>query len=537
MKYLLGRKRSNRLLPLGVSIVFTIINLHTLNIGLLPADDHEIVMASGNAIGSWLHSEAFQPWLRWRPSYYTMRYLETMLWHNNAFAWHLTRLIGISSGIYLLCLSSIKIIGPATGSLLGIALVFSPVLNDFAQILGPAETYCFFGLSLWAFGCTGLLEWFGLLKNECFQARNKMSSGWHAFLVLIGSVIAAGSKENLVILMLPNLWMLYKSMSLQKSIITGRNTKIMLGIASSSMVPMAIFLANLYFNSSKDIYSKSLSPGIWEMIEYIVNSFSIGGLLVSCATIFTLGKSIVDRRLGRNDIILAFLLLMSIWSVYVNRQIIPFYSAHRYALLHQLGIYGMFFIVISNWSQDLTKWGDGLGKAGFSTILLAIIIPGINLMLHNNAASASKAAESSRWQIFTSSVANFHKKTKLPIVIVSTNWIKSYELSYSAARFLRFAFGVNPQHIHLSYVPDSDTRTRQKDEFQSRLESEILNPKTLESHLLSSPGGIVDLQKSPIFISAPKNMTGEIICADPINSQDEKARLLFAKKCAHLISF
>ena len=397
MKYSFDQNKYSGLLPLGLALVFILINLHVLRIGLLPIDDHEIIMASRDPIGSWLHSEAFQPWQRWRPSYYTIRYLESLLWQSNAVAWHLTRLIGISMGIYLLCMSSIKIVGPTTGMLLGIALVLSPILNDLAQTLGPAEIYCFLGLSLWAYGCTGLLESFGLLNIKYSPPTKKAHQRWHSFFMLIGSAIAAGSKENLVILIAPNLWMLHNCISLQKLLNIERGVKIMLGAASISMFPIVIFLGNLYANSGKDIYSKSLRPGAIEMLEYLVNSFSFGGLVVACASIFSLSKSIANRGLGAKDIILAFLLFMSIWSVYINRQIIPFYSEHRYALLHQLGIFGMFFLVVSHWSWDLAKWGGRVKKLSFhwqSLYLELILLCVIMLSQHQKLPQAAVGSAS-----------------------------------------------------------------------------------------------------------------------------------------------
>jgi hypothetical protein len=542
MRGFLGRNKVPNLICIACAVAFIAINLHVLAIGLLPTDDHEIVMASSDPLGSWLNSEALRPWSRWRPSYYTIRYLEALLWQNNAFAWHAARLIAIGAGICLLSLSSIKIIGKATAILLGITLVFSPVLNDLVQILGPAETYCFLGLSLWAYGCTGLLESIGLLSNECDASPegsiSKARSSWlYSLFVLMGSLIAAGSKENLVILIFPNLWLLYQSMFLAKPMILQRGTKITLAIASLCMLPMIAFLGILYSSSGQDIYSKSLKPSSIELLKYTAKSFHIGGLAVAGVSLLTLLRSAVKRKFATREYILAFLLFMSVWSIYFNRDVTPFYSGSRYALLHQLGILGMFFMIISYWFADLSKWGDTFKKLSFSAICLTIIIPGSILALRNNAASSTRAAQSARWRGFTLSVADLHKKTNLPIFIVSSHWINSYESSYSAARFLRFMHGVNPKNIYLSYAPDYETKSREKDDFQVALESSIQNPKGLDNHLRSPSGGVVTLQKPLISRGATQNNNSERICADPIGSTDKDVQLLLQNNCKRTVSF
>lgn len=513
-----------------------------LAIGLLPTDDHEIVMASSDPLGSWLNSEALRPWSRWRPSYYTIRYLEALIWQNNAFAWHAARLISIGVGICLLSLSSIRIIGKSTAVLLGITLVLSPVLNDLVQILGPAETYCFLGLSIWAYGCTGLLKSFGLINNECNTSSEEVigeaGPSWMSSLfVLLGSIIAVGSKENLVILVFPNLWLLYQSMFLTNQTTLHRGTKITLAIASLCMLPMIVFLGMLYTSSGQDIYSKSLKPSSIEILKYTAKSFHVGGLAVAGASLLTLLISAAKRRFAAKEYILAFLLFMSIWSVYFNRDGTPFYSPSRYALLHQLGILGMFFMIVSYWSMDLAKWGDTFKKLSFSAFCLAIIIPGSIVVLRNNATSASRAEQSTRWRSFTSSVAYLHKKTNLPIVIVSSHWVKSYEASYSAARFLRFMHGVNPKNIYLSYAPDYETKSREKDNFQFGLESNIKNPQGLDGSLRSPSGGIVVLQNPLIPSGSTQNNDSGRICADPIGSKDKDVQLLLRNSCTKTVSF
>ena len=542
VKKFLSRNKVPNLICIACAVAFIAINLHVLAIGLLPTDDHEIVMASSDPLGSWLNSEALRPWSRWRPSYYTIRHLEAQLWQNNAFAWHAARLIGIGAGICLLSLSSIRIIGKATAFLLGITLVFSPVLNDLVQILGPAETYCFLGLSLWAYGCTGLLKSFGLLNNEretsSAETISEAKSSWlYSFFVLLGSIIAAGSKENLVILIFPNLWLLYQSMSLTEPMILQRGTKITLLVASLSMLPVIVFLGFLYSNSGQDIYSKSLRPSSIEILKYTAKSFQIGGLAVAGVSLLTILRSIAKRRFATREYILAFLLFMSIWSIYFNRDGTPFYSGSRYALLHQLGILGMFFMMISYWSADLARWGETVKKVSFSAICLAIIIPGSILALRNNTVSASRAAQGAQWRSFTSSVSDLHKKTNLPIVIVSSHWINSYEASYSAARFLRFMHGVNPKSIYISYIPDYETRSRKKDDFQFRLESGIKNPKKLDKALRSPSGGIVILEKTLISRPANRNNESGAICADPVGSIDKEVQLLLQTNCKKSVLF
>lgn len=468
----------------ALGALFFIANWHVLTIGFLPTDDHEIVMMSHDPWAAWLHSEVFQPSSRWRPSYYSLRALEVVAWGNAPVLWHIARLIAVGSAVAMFSASAAALMGPATGLLFGIALVFAPVLYGFSSILGPAETYCFLGLAIWSLGCTGLLQTIQSTHDPASLSRTKTwlsvpcHSNINAGLIFFGSIIAAGSKENLIILLLPNLWLLWKSAQAGASKDYGSKVStFLLALACFSLVPLFIFLLRLSLTSGKDIYENSLSPGSAELLYVTIKSLhKLGALLVSVSVATVL---IRINRTGLDALarVMIFLSLMCVWSPLFNRQVIRFYDSHRYAMMHQIALLALFFCLVSLWTGDLGRWGFKIRKGLFACIAIPILAGGGSLVHKNFLESEWLSTKSKHWLEYLTRINQAHQVNTSPVAIISTHWLNTFEAATSTARFLQYYFKVDPRQVAIFYFPDRESQLRSKDRFQVMLEESIRNPE------------------------------------------------------------
>ncbi len=183
-----------------------------LGSALVLIDDHEILrflgadrrlsipeipalLQSSTEVGEWGQRS------RLRPVYYALRMLETSLWGDDATLWFASRvvllaLIGGGFGALMLYLARGKTpgLGRAIGAsfLAGIGtllIVSMPAWTDIVRRLGPSEIYLGAGLVLFATG--SYLVWGSPAR----------SLGW--VVLVLGFVIALGSKENAITLAVP----------------------------------------------------------------------------------------------------------------------------------------------------------------------------------------------------------------------------------------------------------------------------------------------------------------------------------------------
>ena len=170
-------------------------------------DDHEIMMFIGTAqnlalksipsaiVQTELNTNSQLP--RFRPSYFGLRIFESVAWGKDAQLWYLIRIsIGVLLSITIanICLTFTN--GYIASGFLIWALS-QPYWISIIGRAGPGETYCVLG------SCLAIL---GLLSLHNSEYRLKKA----LFFTLIGIVIAAGSKENFLVMGLIPIWILYK---------------------------------------------------------------------------------------------------------------------------------------------------------------------------------------------------------------------------------------------------------------------------------------------------------------------------------------
>ena len=127
---------------------------------------------------------------RYRPGYYTLYILESLVWGADPFWWYLSRLVMAAVFVFACTYVMARVYGWASGAFF-VLLVFSyPYWKDIWSRLGPGESYCAFGLAL----ITIAFERLWTLKRPQWY--------W-SLLLAVGVFIAAGAKENFVLLLFP----------------------------------------------------------------------------------------------------------------------------------------------------------------------------------------------------------------------------------------------------------------------------------------------------------------------------------------------
>lgn len=269
-----------RIFPLFIFIIFGyFLTAGNFNARLGMIDDHEIALFLGpdgripayeiprvigtTEVGKW------GTYLRYRPSYYTLRVVETALFRDNAVLWYVSRYILFVGSMYLgfLILSSFV---PRLVSYFFIFVLFTlPFWPDLMTRLGPSEIYTVPGLLLFAYG---------LQKNKLLP-------------LSLGYVLCVGSKENFLILfplLLVWIYSMWKSGRMaRRSLIT-----VLLLSVYTFFITGGILLATS--RAGTDIYGVDIS------YRYRVTKF-----------IYDIPRIIRDRRVLPVFILIAASLLLS----------------------------------------------------------------------------------------------------------------------------------------------------------------------------------------------------------------------------------
>lgn len=252
---LLEKYRTVFICLFSLCIVFTIFGKN-IQAQWGPIDDHEIVSYLGtdqrlsvselpNILAN---SEATKPGitLRYRPVYQMLRVLEVLLWGNNPTLWYGFRLILLVVSVALVCLVLNRSFGFFLSMLLIIYIFTYQMWADMFARLGPSETYSVLGLALYVFGVDQLIH----------QMKAKQAVSTSAILTwFIGTFICVGSKENFVLLLIPNL-ALYAYAFIQKE-----KSKLFWFASATAMI-WILFVASAFsmaaFRSGTDVYGRSV---------------------------------------------------------------------------------------------------------------------------------------------------------------------------------------------------------------------------------------------------------------------------------------
>jgi len=232
-------------LPVLVMILFGYFLLsNNFKAGLGMIDDHEIAMFLGSdgkicvsEIPSLLFSTEvgqFGKALRYRPSYYFLRILESLLWQDKAILWYGFRYLMLVLSLVL----GFKLMSSFYPKIISYLFIFysltMPFWPDLLTRLGPSEIYTVPGLMLFLFG---------------FSKKNQF---WLTF----GYLVCVGSKENFLFLF-PIVLGLFIYKVIKKQVNKVELLSYLLMIGYTLFIGLAITLATK--NSGADVYGTAIS--------------------------------------------------------------------------------------------------------------------------------------------------------------------------------------------------------------------------------------------------------------------------------------
>jgi hypothetical protein len=288
-------------------------NNFSAKLGLI--DDHEIAMFLGSdgqvkisefiptvmstEVGKW------GTYLRYRPSYYTLRVLETMLWRDNAMLWYLSRYVMLVVAMWL----GWKIMSRYFPKILSYVFIFYlmtiPFWTDLLTRLGPSEIYGIVAIPLFIYG---------LLEKKLWM-------------ITVGYMVAVGAKENFLVLF--PILLLYTGYRAYTKAISQKDI-----IATVGMTVYTLFIVGAIQTATAqagaDIYGASISYSdrlvrLYSYKRYIVESrhlqaailiFGVG-LIKLVSDVYKKGKAILHKNLILNHLIAGSLVGTSILSQYI----------------------------------------------------------------------------------------------------------------------------------------------------------------------------------------------------------------------------
>lgn len=218
-------------------------------------DDHEIVdmLGSDRRISLWeiptkISQTEVSHWgqsVRYRPSYYILRVMESFLWRGNPQLWYAVRIVFLAIFLFVLVKLAAKEISLLVGFAFAIFVMTSGYWSDVWARLGPGEIYSVLGVSIYAY------SFYKIIKAN--SIKNSSIFAWIG--IFIGGFIAAGSKENFVLLALPSLFLIVRY--LHKKQINLKLVLPFLQVLYSLFIALGIVIA--IKKSGQDIYMNEIT--------------------------------------------------------------------------------------------------------------------------------------------------------------------------------------------------------------------------------------------------------------------------------------
>ncbi len=307
-------------LPLMVFAVFgfyLVGNNFQAKLGMI--DDHEIAMFLGadgvikpTEIPSVIMSTEVGKWgtyLRYRPSYYSLRVIESALWRDNATLWYFSRYLMLVFGMWIGWKIAAIYFPKIVAYIFIFYLMTIPFWSDLLTRLGPSEIYGIIAIPLFVYGII----------------RSKL------WMIATGYVVAIGAKENFLILF--PILLLYVIYRIYKKLITHREV-VVYGLISLYTLFIVLAIAKATASAGADIYGASISYSdrfalLYSYKRYIVESRHLQlALMVFTAGTMNLGVMIYQKGLAilRRNIIVNHLLVALVVGILIISQYI-FYNS------------------------------------------------------------------------------------------------------------------------------------------------------------------------------------------------------------------
>jgi len=424
-------------------------------------DDHEIMQFSPKAhplsfseiIPTLLTKTDINPSAaipRFRPVYYLFRLIETRIWHSvGPEGWYLARMIAFAIMLITFYIFFKKVNGQILAFLLTLQISTFNIWPDIFSRLGPSDAYCVLGVSLFLIGTTLILS---------------RKSNWMSWLVLlIGTVIAVGSKEPMVIMLVPFGLILF--FHIQKK----PENKVFPIIAFGLSILWTVWIFFVVYTrlklTSSDVYGNSVdliarlsvifSPENEQMIWYgLVLFFAIVGLVGLIKSINQNTKQLFRFLfLGMLGLLA---LLFSQQFFYTN----VFLLRYRFPMLLAIPL---FISLLHYVGQNLAKTNPILSISRSTSLVVGVVI--LTFFIHPSiwgSINESSKINTNKTNYFISRVdiaeSYLTQNPDASLVLYGNDPGSDYETSASYTEFLRARSINNPIYILRDPGPDFETQ-------------------------------------------------------------------------------
>lgn len=429
---------------------------------------------------------------RYRISYYFIRLFETILWKDHAFLWYAFRM-GIA---ILFSFSIIRIFNryfSLTISIIFLMTVFSlRYWSDIFSRLGTGEVYAVLGVGLILIS----------LAKYDYQNENPI---WVYVFVSLGVVIASGSKENFIVLILLPIFILFFERS------RSFNWLQRLTLASSILFVLITFLSLcLFFAKSRvDVYGNSvlLSDRIPLLLTRFENGLVlnmlvlIGGVLLFGALFYAREKKNIVSPLLIVPIIFLIILL---FNIFFYNGIWPTQSRYDFPgiLVYQAGIFLLVYLSSESFIRLSNLEGDKIELA-VQGILILFLSSFISIKGMNNLQKDSRA-NMKRTIAFQSALNEIKTDSTSDIILLYVHQALDYEPVDSFTRFINYFENDKPKMVIV-------TKNSAESEFKNGL---------LDSMRRISKEGSSEMKILPLDFKSFRDKSCLLVYFPPANLED-----------------
>jgi len=435
-----------QLLPILVFTLFSYFLIgsnFSAKLGII--DDHEIatflgqdgVVKPSEFVPTLMTTEVGQ-WgvmTRYRPSYYSMRILETAMWRDNAGLWYGARFVSLIISMVL----AWKILSIYFPGIIAYLFVFyaltMPFWPDLLTRLGPSEIYALPALLFFVY-C--------LIKNNLAM-------------ITISYLVAVGGKENLLIL-LPVLLVRFGLLAIRKKLTMAEIVANLISIGYTLFIVSGVVIAtnragvDFYLNNIS--YSDRIVATLWKIPEIVENRHMLAPLT---AFALMIAYSIWKKKVGKiaHHIWLGITLLLTALSQYVfYNNILPTNGRYDFPALLLFPIFDLVvakMLIQVSAKYALAKYIKLAIYFGLCVFMLGYIVKRGYILIQNSARNnAVSTATFDKNLNMVTAEALLHPDATL--VFVSDKYF-SFEPMISLARFLTAKKVTNKIVIDYTHEP------------------------------------------------------------------------------------
>ncbi len=419
-------------------------------------------------------------WTRYRPAYYGLRITECLLWGNRPILWYAARLLLFATALAVSWTLLWRWLGSGAACMALLCLLTYDCWRDIWCRLGPSEIYAVFGVALYAAGVAGVLRQgpreAGPPEAGPASPAEQSTADRSWALILIGGVVAMGSKENFLVIV-PFTWLLTAWLARQKRLSRS-------GLYCAVLTSLVgLFIAGVVViglaNSGRDIYAQSTDPG--DRLMRLIDGFGQLGrrpevYLLLIGAVIILAVAFHARRRRQLHLLWpawkrGFLAILGLLALLVSQFV--FYNGqwprhNRYDFPGLLALPFMALVVAWMIEQALGRSGERRGvsptlgeRRGVSPTWQKAFHAGVVVGLFLVAASKGFATihegaelNASITREFTSTLGDLvdelHADPDRPAVFVCRG-LYYYEHVISLRRYLRLRQVVNPLFLQLDH--------------------------------------------------------------------------------------